>query len=293
MNFTISFEDLINAIKKAIEEHPGITVAAATSMVVGAYFAASPVAAAAAGLGVGGYLVYRATQPKIELTGSHPNTPIPPSHYEQIAPLPAIPKDDNYRNNDSEDEHREAVTSGAHNIPASTETNLYNCWSWAINPINHLLTLSNPVPNLTYPYDINKMKNATRDYLNSMHLEYLCTQEQPIVREFIREAGNENESKLIIGLRVIGDCDYLQDGCDYHYIRWYRGQWSAKCGTSGIVVKDLGPHGDVLEPETMWAGTLTDQEKGRVRLPRSNKGAGNVLRNSIYQGPTTYYLITI
>ena len=167
MNFTISFQDLINAIKKAIEEHPGITVTAATSMVVGVYFAASPVAAAAASLGVGGYLVYRAAQPKMESTGGRPKTNI--REYKQLDPLEEIDKTPEYTKRLSEDNLREAVTVNLDSIPKSDKETIYNCWSWAINPISGLLTSCNP-PNIKdcQEYTIDQMKTATVKYLDAM-----------------------------------------------------------------------------------------------------------------------------
>ena len=299
MNFTISFQDLINAIKKAIEEHPGITVAAATSMVVGVYFAASPVAAATASLGVGGYLVYRAAQPKMESTGGCPKTNI--REYKQLDPLEGIDKTPEYTKRLSEDNLREAVTVNLDSIPTSDKGTIYNCWSWAINPISGLLTSCNP-PNINdgQEYTIDQMKTATVKYLNAMKKQtkligYSEAKTDEEVKKFIAEAGDKNRNKLVIGLRVSEDlsCFNPLHKWDYHYIRWYLGQWSAKGGESGIVVKNFGPSTTDIEPETMWFATLINQEEERVRLARSDRGKGEVLKNPIYKGPTTYYLITI
>ena len=50
-------------------------------------------------------------------------------------------------------------------------------------------------------------------------------------------------------------------------MRWYFGQWSAKCGYQGILVKNAGDKTYSIEPETMWAATRQrPNEPGNVYL---------------------------
>lgn len=224
MNFTISFEDITDAIKRVVGEHPKITVAVATGMVVSAYFAGLPLTAAATieGLCVGGYLAYRATRPRIEPTGGRPKTNV--REYEQHDPLNGIQKSSEYARRPSEDKKREAVTFYLDSIPQSDKETIYNCWSWAINPISGLLTSCNP-PNIKdgQEYTIDQMKNATVKYLDAMKtqhklIEYSEAKTDEEVKSFIAEAGHESKNKLVIGLRISGDLSYLDPlhKWDYH-----------------------------------------------------------------------------
>ncbi len=279
MYFEISFKDIVNAIKKVIEDHPGATIATIASIVAG-------------------YLVYRALQPEpIPITGGKPKHQA--HDFKQDGPLEGIEKSNEFSNNESEDEYREAVTDRADVIPQSDKETLYNCWSWAINPISHMIAECNPpgIPD-NHSYTIEQMKTATCKYLNAMKEckkinNYSETSKEEDIINFIERTDIVTDKKLILGLRVIGGVsNIIPDGYDYHYIRWYLGQWTAKCGVSGIVVKNVGPYTSKIEPETMWAATLINEDPGRVRLLRvGDKNA--VLKDPIYKDPTVYYLIDL
>ncbi len=151
------------------------------------------------------------------------------------------------------------------------------------------------------------MKNATNNYLTSMKtqkriLNYIETTNQEEVNKFISNRELEMGKKLIIGLRIF----LKPSGCDYHYIRWYDGQWSAKSGESGpIVVNSDSDSAMNVEPETMWAATLFRKDKTGKRengsvymrrpLDHNIPGYdGQVHKEAIYgPPPTVYYLINL
>lgn len=277
MKFMISFKDVVNAIEKAIEENPEMTISTLVILALG-------------------YIGYKhiTRSDSVAITGGEPQCKI--CSYVQGEPLEGLKKSSEFSGNESEDEYREAVTVCVDDIPYVEEKTVYNCWSWAISPISHVVTLCNPpgIPN-NHNYTIEQMRTATCIYLDAMKRSkkienYLETFTKEDVISFIRYRDIITDKKLILGLRVSGGI--ISKGFDYHYIRWYKNQWTAKCGGSGIVVKNVGPCTNTIEPETMWAATLINQEPGRVRLLRDDSKEV-VFKNSIYVAPTVYYLIVL
>lgn len=284
MDFTISFEDIISAIEKAIEEHPVATVATIASIVVG------------------GYLVHRSLRSEpIHTIGSLPRgfvssmgdkeMDILVHSYRSPEHLRGLEKACDYKGCDSEDECREFVTTKKESLPGTDDEMItgFNCWSWAINPINGKITDSDPIPNLKQPFTIKKMTSAVTKYLNAMInkklvLAYKITEDADKVVRFI---GDSYAGKLIIALRVYKN----PPNVDYHFLRWYNGQWSTKYGVHGRIVKSTSDV-NTSEPETMWAtiyARSTDPNSIHMR-PGSDK---EIEKEPIYKGPTVYFFITL
>ena len=273
-----SFKDLIDDIDKMIHK-PIVGVLTTTTV----------------GFAVGYFVCHSSCLDCIRDTGSKPESGV--VEYRQEGALKGIKKKRSYERDESEDSFREAVTQSLGDIPMSTESILYNCWSWAINPINGVLADCQPIDGIRTPLSIDMMRKATKKYLSAMKkrkkiMKYFETQNQETVLEFMQQKSIRDESKLIIGLRVIWDSPYFDNGSDYHYIRWYFGQWSAKCGCKGILVKSAGYRTYGIEPETMWAATRQrPNEPGSVYLRWEEDN--QIHREAIYKGPTIYYLITL
>ena len=273
-----SFKDLIDDIDKMVRK-PIVGVLTTTTV----------------GFTIG-YFVYQLSRlDYVHDTGSIPRKDI--VEYRQRRALKGIKRKRSYKRNVSEDSSRQVVTQGFSGIPRSIESESYNCWSWAINPINGVLTSCDPFDGILTPLSIDVMRKATKEYLSAMKkrkkiMKYFETQDQGTVLEFMQQKSIRRESKLIIGLRVMWDTPYFDNGSDYHYIRWYFGQWSAKCGCKGILVKSAGHETYSIEPETMWAATRQrPNEPGSVYLRW--KEDNQIHREVIYKGPTIYYLITL
>lgn len=271
------FQDLIN---KVIMEHPSVTMTAVAFIVV-----------------VECLRYYLLHSGPIRNTGSRPSLLAKVLKYKQEGPLKGIYKESWYILRGSEDGSREAVTKNEFAIPGTEETNNYNCWPWAINPINGVLTLSHPSDEVGQPVNIDMMTNATREYLNVMKKrsrikEYLETQDHEEVKEFMRRDDIQEKYKLIMGLRVIWDAPPFPDGYDYHYIRWYFGQWTAKCGHTGVLVKSVDDETYDIETEATWVATMRrSNEPGSVYLRWDTDK--KIHREVIHKGPTIYYLIII
>ena len=273
-------QDVIDGVDKVIMQHPSVIITTVALIIA-----------------VGCFRYYLLYSGPMRNTGSRLSLEQKVIYYKQEVPLEGIPKESQYRNDESEDGSREAVTSDAFAIPWTECVNLYNCWSWAINPINGLLADCQPIDGIRAPLSIDVMRKATIKCLNVMRRisnikGYSETQNHEEVKGFMSRDDIQDKHKLIIGHRVIKDAPPFLDGSDYHYIRWYFGQWSAKCGYQGILVKSAGYGTYNIEPETMWAATRQrPNEPGSVYLRW--KEDNQVHREAIYKGPTTYYLITL
>lgn len=295
MYFEISFKDIVNAIKKVIEDHPGATIATIASIVAG-------------------YLVYLCYQkatdyphafnvPELEDETGVPTVNKPPINHKQKRRLRIYPKPGWSTTPASEDGERFVASMKPNDIPLEIEAEdnveqrqsvPFNCWSWAINPISGKLNYSLPagIDSTRGRYDIRTLKEATNMYLKRMLTQNLILNYKEVVGnnksvlDFMKNESLALNQRLVIGLRV-GIYD-----ADFHYIRWYLGEWSAKVGTTLGVVKDKTTSATFsFEPDSMWAASVKPSEPTRVQFPR--KADGSIQQESVYASPTVYYLVTL
>ncbi|MBQ6143667.1 MAG: hypothetical protein IJI84_04215 [Clostridia bacterium] len=230
-----------------------------------------------------------------------------PYAYKQTEPLLHIDEyksdnteSDNSSTHSSDDPDRLVVTINPNQLPSKQELividTMFNCWSWANNPISNLLANSWPagLPNEGTLYNIQTLMEATKIYLNEMLtknkiIEYTeITGKNTCVIDFMKNNKLELKQKLIWGLRV------SKYNKDFHYIRWYLGEWSEKEGTMlGIFKGSASAPVYDFEPDSMWAAATTNlKNPKKVKFPRNPK-TGKVQKESVYASPTIYYLITL
>jgi hypothetical protein len=169
----------------------------------------------------------------------------------------------------------------------------YNCWSWATNPATGHLLWADP-PGFQDVHDVFELAEITRRFLGSKGWSCSENYSNSDIDDVIRQINQDNPDVFVIAMRV-QDPDPAPGAVargkilDYHFARYYFGQWTQKAGAKGRLLLLEPTAGTLRAPDSLWEEHVKEPPNPTlVTRPRNSESHNRPIQRTIYNSSTVY-----